>query len=64
MIGTRHAVLLTALALLAVASLAIALVVGSVAIPPLKVLDALQQTPPPLGLVLLLCRARRQRQAH
>src|SRR5215510_2379565 len=42
MIGTRHAVLLTALALLAVASLAIALVVGSVAIPPLKVLDALR----------------------
>src|SRR5262247_1297054 len=42
MIGTRHAVLLAALALLAVMSLAIALVVGSVAIPPLKVLDALR----------------------
>ena len=42
MIDTRHAVLLAALALLAVASLAIALVVGSVAIPPLKVLDALR----------------------
>src|SRR5262245_36218562 len=42
MIGTRHAVLLAALALLAIASVAIALVVGSVAIPPLKVLDALR----------------------
>src|SRR5215510_3170557 len=42
MIGTRQAVLLAALALLAVVSLAIALVVGSVAIPPLKVLDALR----------------------
>ena len=44
MIGTRHAVLLAALALLAVASIAIALVVGSVAIHPLAVLDALRDS--------------------
>jgi iron complex transport system permease protein len=42
MIGIRHAVLLAALAVLAVASIAIALVVGSVAIHPLAVLDALR----------------------
>ncbi len=42
MIGTRHAVLLGALAVLALASIAIALVVGSVAIHPLAVLDALR----------------------
>jgi iron complex transport system permease protein len=42
MIGTRHAVLLAALALLAVASVAVALVVGSVAIRPSDVLDALR----------------------
>jgi iron complex transport system permease protein len=44
MIGTRHAVLLAALVLLAVASIAIALVVGSVAIHPLAVLDALRDS--------------------
>jgi iron complex transport system permease protein len=42
MIGTRHAVLLAVLAVVAVASIAIALVVGSVAIHPLAVLDALR----------------------
>jgi len=42
MIGARHAVLLAALAVLAAASLAIALVAGSVAIHPLAVLDALR----------------------
>jgi iron complex transport system permease protein len=42
MIGIRHAILLAALVLLAVASIAIALVVGSVAIHPLTVLDALR----------------------
>jgi iron complex transport system permease protein len=42
MIGARHAVLLAALALLAAASVVIALVVGSVAIHPLAVLDALR----------------------
>jgi iron complex transport system permease protein len=42
MIGARHAVLLAALAVLAAASLAFALVVGSVAIHPLAVLDALR----------------------
>ncbi|HLB13499.1 MAG TPA: iron ABC transporter permease [Burkholderiales bacterium] len=44
MIGTRHAVLLAALVLLAAASIAIALVVGSVAIHPLAVLDALRDS--------------------
>jgi len=44
MIGTRHAVLLAALVLLAVASIAIALVVGSVAIHPLAVLDVLRDS--------------------
>jgi iron complex transport system permease protein len=42
MIGARHAVLLAALALLAVASIAVALVVGSVAIRPSDVFDALR----------------------
>jgi iron complex transport system permease protein len=42
MIGTRHAVLLAALALLAAASVGIALAVGSVTIHPLAVLDALR----------------------
>jgi iron complex transport system permease protein len=42
MIGARHAILLGALACLAVASLAVALAVGSVAIPPLAVLEALR----------------------
>ena len=42
MLGTRHAVLLAVLALLAAASMAVALVVGSVAIHPLAVLDALR----------------------
>ncbi len=44
MIGTRHAVLLAALVLLAVASIALALVVGSVAIHPLAVIDALRDS--------------------
>jgi iron complex transport system permease protein len=44
MIGARHAVLLAALAVLAAASIAIALVVGSVAIHPLAVLDALRDS--------------------
>ena len=44
MIGTRHAVLLAALVLLAAASIAIALVVGSVAIHPLAVLEALRDS--------------------
>jgi iron complex transport system permease protein len=44
MLGNRHVVLLVALALLAVASIAIALVVGSVAIHPLAVLDALRDS--------------------
>jgi iron complex transport system permease protein len=44
MIGTRHAFLLAALVFLAVASIAIALVVGSVAIHPLAVLDALRDS--------------------
>jgi iron complex transport system permease protein len=42
MIGSRHAILLVALAVLAVASLAVALVVGSVTIHPLAALDALR----------------------
>ncbi len=42
MIGARHAILLAALAVLAVASIAIALAVGSVAIHPLTVLEALR----------------------
>jgi iron complex transport system permease protein len=42
MLGTRHAVLLAALAVLAALSLVVALVVGSVAIHPLAVLEALR----------------------
>ncbi len=42
MIGTRHAILLAALALLALASIAIALVIGSVAIHPVAALEALR----------------------
>ncbi len=42
MLGARHAILLVVLAVLAAASMAIALVVGSVAIHPLDVFDALR----------------------